>query len=182
MDNTSGKSKTPKTIKRPGNFAEALLEIGGKKKKLTKETRSQKEEKKSGKVEHEWLQKKNKTERHKEVTSASIFNREQEEIKKAIKEIQEELKKLAKELAGIGSDIDKVVHQEIVNPGTYHLNFFEALRRYLVQLRKKASESGNWLDISQQRKQSQNKYWGGVKKSGTKFMLSSERTMATQAG
>lgn len=176
--NTSNKS-SQSTYKKPRNFAEALLELG---RKTTETDKSPSPvENGSSRVEHDWKNQL-RLERHKEITTTSVFSREQEEVAQKIKEVQEELKKLAKELAALGSEIDKAITETVVNPGTYHLNFFESLRRYLYQLRKKASESKDWLAISQQRKQSQNHYWGGVKKSGTSFMLSSERTLATQSG
>lgn len=164
--------------KKPANFAEALLELGNRQNSNHSPEVKQGEQ---GKVEHDWKNQL-RLERHKEVINTSVFNREQEEVAEKIKEIQEELKKLAKDLAILGSEVDKAIHEAIVNPGKYHLNFFESLRRYLQQLRKKAAESKNWLAVSQQRKQAQNHYQTGVKKSGTSFMLSSERTIATQTG
>ncbi len=171
-----------KSNKKPRNFAEALLELKGSRKSPSRKESHSDNNDASGKVEHDWKKDRLKLERHKEVSNTQIFNREQEEVKQKIQEVLEELKNLAKELATIGSEIDKAVHEAVVNPGTYHVNFFEALRRYLLQLRKKASESKNWLAISQQRKNAQNHHQTGVKKSGTSFMLSSERTVATQSG
>jgi hypothetical protein len=173
MDNTKT-NKKPTRFKKPSNFAEALLEVGGKPVKRP-------EKKESGK-EVDFVKDRLKLERHKEVINTSVFDKKEEETKQKIQEIQAELKKLATEIANLGMGVDKAIKEQIANPGTYHINFFESLRTYLVQLRKKASESKSWLAISQQRKQAQNHFWGNVKKSGTKYMLSQERTAATQAG
>jgi DNA-binding HxlR family transcriptional regulator len=175
MNNTKSNQKS-NAFKKPSNFAEALLELG------SRPSPSQNSKEQKGQTEKDWLKERLKNERHQEVINTQVFNREQEEIKSKITEIQEELKQLASEMSNLGTGIDKAIQTNITNPGTYHISFFEALKRYLVQLRKKASESKNWLAISQQRKQSQNHYWGSVKSSGTKFMLSQERTLATQAG
>lgn len=124
----------------------------------------------------------NRLDRHREVVSTPIYDRQQEEVKAQIDALRQELRALAKEMAGLGQSVQKAVEEEVVNPGTYHIGFFEQLKRYIKLLRKQVSESKNWLALSAQRKQSQKHYWGQVQKSGTKFMLSQERYMATQAG
>lgn len=120
--------------------------------------------------------------RHREVNETKIFDRKEEEVKAKIAAIKEQLKLLIKELAGMDKELEKAIEEETVNPGTYHLNFFEKLRTFLLDLRKKVADSANWLEVSNQRKASQQGYWGNVKRSGTKYLLSQERTLATQAG
>ena len=168
--------------KKPGNFAEALLELGGRRTNTNSPDRQNQAERPTGHVEHDWQRKELRQKLHQEIMNTQVYSRENEEVKQKIEEVLAELKKLAAEIATLGSDIDKAVHEAVVNPGTYHVNFFEALRRFLLQLRKRVHESSDWLAISSQRKQAQNHYWGGVKKAGTSFMLSNERTLATQAG
>ena len=111
-----------------------------------------------------------------------IYSREQQQIKLQIKTLQEKIKQLAKEQAGLMAEAEKAAFQAVANPGTYHLNFFERLINLLELARKKISESKTWLQLSNQRSKRRSHYWGQVKKSGTKFMLSQERYMATQSG
>jgi hypothetical protein len=120
--------------------------------------------------------------RHREISETKIFDRKEEEVKAKISAIKEQLQLLIQELAGMDKELEKAIEEEIVNPGTYHLNFFEKLRKLLLDLRKRVADSTNWLEISNQRKAAQQGFWGNVKKSGTKYMLSQERTLATQAG
>jgi hypothetical protein len=120
--------------------------------------------------------------RHREVNETKIFDRKEEEIKAKISAIKEQLQLLMQELAGMDKELEKAIEEEIVNPGTYHLNFFEKLRKILLDLRKRVADSANWLEVSSQRKAAQQGFWGNVKKSGTKYLLSQERTLATQAG
>lgn len=120
--------------------------------------------------------------RHKEITETKVFDRKQEEAKAKIEAIKEQLQLLIKELAGMDKELEKAIEEEIVNPGTYHVNYFEKIRKFLIDLRKRVADSANWLEMSNQRKAAQQGYWGQVRKSGTKFMLSQERTLATQAG
>lgn len=121
-------------------------------------------------------------ERHREVAETKVFDRKELETKTKIRVIQDELQLLAKELAGMDQQLEKAIQEEITNPGTYHLNFFEKLRRFLLDLRKRVADSTNWLEISNQRKAAQQGFWGNVGKSGTKYLLSQERTVATQSG
>lgn len=121
--------------------------------------------------------------RHQEIINAEpLYDRRAEEVKQQIKALQEELRMLAADLAAAGTGIQKAIEEEVVNPGAYHLSFFEALRKFIANLRKQVAESSNWLDESNQRKQAQRHYQMGMKKSGTKFTLSQERQVATSVG
>jgi hypothetical protein len=60
--------------------------------------------------------------------------------------------------------------------------FFARLEIFIARLREDVRLSSKFLEISSQRKGGGRFYWGNVKKSGTKYMLSSERNMVTQTG
>ena len=113
-----------------------------------------------------------------------IFNRRQEEVDKKISEIKVELKKIQAGLDVIDTSTQTVINQEIVNPGTYHLNFFEKLLKFLQHMRKRVVESRHWHSINSQRSTTKSYYWkqANNKIGGTKFMLSQERQVATQTG
>jgi len=112
-----------------------------------------------------------------------IFHRKEEEAKLQIKSIQEELKKLAEVTQGLSQEVKKAVFTASVAPGTYHLTFFDRIRGIIELARKQISESKTWFEsFNRRKKHKQGHYWGQVKKSGTKFMLSQERYMATQSG
>jgi hypothetical protein len=78
--------------------------------------------------------------------------------------------------------LSTAIEEEVTTPGTYHLNFFEKLKQFIILMRKQVQDSQSWLEMSYSRKKAQNGYWSGFKKSGTKFSLSSERYMATSSG
>jgi hypothetical protein len=111
-----------------------------------------------------------------------VFSRKQEEIKAQITAIQEELKKLISEAAGLAKEVEVAVEQSVVNPGIYHLNYFDKLRQLLILLRKKVADSRTWMHTVNSRTKRRSYFWGQVQKSGTKFLLSQERYMSTQAG
>lgn len=111
-----------------------------------------------------------------------IFSREKNQLKVQIETIQTQIKKLAKEEVGLMEEVDQAAFQAVVNPGVYHQNFFERLL-YLIKLaRKKVADSRTWLQMQNHRCKKRNGYWQSVKKSGTSFMLSGERTASTQSG
>lgn len=113
-----------------------------------------------------------------------IFNRRQEEVNHKIDQIRVELKRLAKEIVYLDQSTQAVIAQEIKNPGTYHLNFFEKLLSFLQYMRKRVVESRHWASLQNQRSATKSYYWqmSNKKVGGTKFMLSQERTLATQTG
>jgi len=120
--------------------------------------------------------------RHQEINLTPLFDRRDEEIKTQIKALREELALLAQDLNKLGHSVQNAIEQEIAQPGVYHINFFEKLKKFIITLRKQVNDSASWLEVSYQRRQAKKHYWGGVKKSGTKFMLSHDRAVATQTG
>ncbi len=111
-----------------------------------------------------------------------IFTRKEQETKLQIKAIQEELKKLAESTEGLAQEVKVATMQIPAEPGVYHLTFLERLRQFIALFRKRIEESRSWLSLANQRAKKRSHYWAQVGKSGTKFMLSQERYMATQAG
>lgn len=111
-----------------------------------------------------------------------VFSSKQEEVKLQIKAIQEEIKKLADSTDGLSYEVKKAALQAVVSPGIYHVSFFERIRRIIQFVRKQIAESRTWLETMNNRSRKQSYYWGRVKQSGTKFMLSQERYLSTQVG
>lgn len=111
-----------------------------------------------------------------------IWTRAEQETKLQISALIQELKKIAESTKELAKEVQIAAVQVPVEPGSYHLSFFENLRQTILLFRKQIQESASWLGAFNQKAKKRNFYWGQVRKSGTKFMLSSERYMATQAG
>lgn len=111
-----------------------------------------------------------------------VWTKKEEDTRLQIATVLEELKKLASATKDLAKEADIAAKQVPVEPGVYHLSFFERLRETLILLRKRIEESATWLTAFNQKANRRNNYWAQVRKSGTKFMLSQERYMATQAG
>ena len=112
-----------------------------------------------------------------------VFSQKEEQSKHEIKALQQQLIKLIEDTQGLTQEVEIAVTQQVVDPGTYHVNFFDRLRQFIQLMRKKIQDSSSWLSTFNSRaKRQQGLYWAQVQKSGTKFMLSQERSMVTQTG
>ena len=78
-------------------------------------------------------------------------------------------------------EVERVAQEEIVDPGIYHLNFFDKLVTTLKVLRKNISESKSWLDMVFTKKQKRG-FKGRAKAGGAQYRMSHERRMVTQTG
>lgn len=107
-----------------------------------------------------------------------VFSHVDEKLRQEIEEVRHELKALMETMKNVEQQIEKAIIEEVVNPGVYHFNYFQKVKLWLRFMRKSLSSGSLWHEMSNSRSQ-RGAYWKGVKKSGTKFMLSQERTVAT---
>ncbi len=119
--------------------------------------------------------------RRPEIQRPPVVHLEEVNLKQQIDAVRAELKALAASIKSLNQEVQKTIIEAPVVPGIYHLNFFEKLKSFLQILREQIDDSRTWLSLQNNRKKKQG-YWGMYKKHGTSFGLSSERTMATQAG
>lgn len=106
----------------------------------------------------------------------------QHEVKMQIQEILVEIKKLTKTTKELEIEFREVAIVEVpVNPGKYHLNFFEWILSTIANARKRVEDATSWLSVFKSKKDKR-QYWSLFKKHGTSFGLSGERIVATQVG
>lgn len=111
-----------------------------------------------------------------------LWSKENRETKLQVQALQQEIQQLVKASDNLAKEIEIASFQLPPETGKYHINFFERLRNLIRALRSKIQESSLWLAEWNKKAKRRNYYWGQVKKSGTKFMLSSDRQVATQTG
>ena len=114
-----------------------------------------------------------------------IFHQKEQSAKKEIEAIKQEILKIIKTTNGISAEIlsaEQSAMGNTVEAGTYHINFFQRIRRLLAIAKKNLAESAHWLEQFNNRKKAKGVYWQNVKKSGAKYQLSSERSVVTQTG
>ncbi len=118
-------------------------------------------------------------------TERVLFSQKEEKAKQQIEAIKSEIKKIIDTTKTIDARVF-MVEKEVMSPtvavGTYHENFFEKLLKVLIIIRKSLTDSKNWMEAMSSRNSAKSYYWGNVQKSGSKYMLSNERYMSTQAG
>lgn len=112
----------------------------------------------------------------------TLYLQNEQQVKGQIIAIQEEIKAMVKSIGDLGKEVQVATMQSVVNPGTYHRNFFETLRSLIKNLQLKVTESRNWVAASNARAKQKKGYWAMAKSAGTKFTLSSERYMVTSTG
>lgn len=105
-----------------------------------------------------------------------------QETKAKLESVRQELQLLSKSIKGFHQEVEKAILEMPVNPGVYHINFFEQLRSFIESLRQTIDNGSTWLSAFTANSKKKRGYWGMYKKHGTTFGLSSERTTATQSG
>jgi len=76
----------------------------------------------------------------------------------------------------------KIAMMEIpLNPGIYHISFFEKLISFMQSFRKKIEEAVVWLQASNKRSEKKN-YWTMYKKKGSSFLLAPDHYLQRSAG
>lgn len=114
-----------------------------------------------------------------------LFTRQQKETQQQVLALQEEIKKLAESTAQLVSEVkqaETISLQPIPSAGKYHINFLTRLKEIIISIRSQIQESAFWLAAWNKKAQKRNYYWNQFKQSGSKFLLSSDRYVSTQAG
>lgn len=107
---------------------------------------------------------------------------ENREMRMKIQEVMIELKRLVDSSQILEIEFkDVATDQTPINPGKYHINFFEWLLAVIRTAREKVEDSGAWLATLGSKKKKR-QYWSMFKKHGTTFGLSNERVVSTQTG
>jgi hypothetical protein len=103
------------------------------------------------------------------------------QLKVQLHALMQEVLSLAKTTQNLGEQVEVASMQAPVEPGVYHLVFFEKLLEFIKSFRKKIENSATWLGAVNSRAQKKN-FWGTYKKQGSKFFLSSEHYLQRSAG
>lgn len=122
--------------------------------------------------------------RHKEMQMTEVFNLREAKDKELIKQLQEQLRSLAKEIKTLDGSVKTAIHADIVDPGTYHVHFFQQLLNFVVLMRKRVQEANTWIENFNSRAKKQGAFWGQVynKKGGTAYLMSQGHQVARNVG
>lgn len=118
----------------------------------------------------------------------NLANKEKRLSDEKIGKLRLHLQALASEIAKLSLSNQKLAMEtqnavmEIpINPGIYHIAFFEKLIIFMQSFRKKIEEAATWLQASSKRSEKKN-YWNMYKKKGSSFLLSPDHYLQRSAG
>jgi hypothetical protein len=103
------------------------------------------------------------------------------ELKMQLKAITEEVIMLAQNTQELAEEVKVATMQAPVEPGPYHIVYFEKLLEFIRSFRKNIGQAKNWLHSSNKRAQKKN-YWASYKKHGGKFLLAADHYVSRSAG
>lgn len=119
-----------------------------------------------------------------------VFQEEKEQSQKKsnelriqLKMIQEELVQIAQGTQQLAEETENAAMMQAVDPGVYHVIFFEKLLEFVKSFRKKINEANVWLSSANRRAGKKAKGWvSNYKQHGAKYLLSGEHYAQRSAG
>jgi hypothetical protein len=110
-----------------------------------------------------------------------LFEKKSNELRVQLHAVMQEINVLVKTTKNLSDEAEKASMQAPIEPGVYHLIFFEKLLEFLKSFRKKIEDASVWLQATNKRAQKKN-YWAKYKKHGGKFLLSADHYLTRSAG
>ncbi len=104
------------------------------------------------------------------------------ELKMRLNAIMEEVVVLTQTTQDLAKETQIAAMQAPIEPGIYHLIFFENLLKFLKSFKKKINEASLWLQSANKRASKKNKWGANYKKHGAKYLLSGEHYLTRSAG
>ncbi len=104
------------------------------------------------------------------------------ELKLQLNAVMQEVVSITSQTQELAKETQIAAMQAPVEPGIYHIFFFKYLLDYLQSFRKKIEDASVWLSALNKRASKKNMWGQNYKKSGAKYLLSSEHYIARSAG
>jgi len=109
------------------------------------------------------------------------FEEKTNQLRLELQAIMQEVQHLAKATANLGAEVKTAAFQAPINPGKYHLVFFEKILETIQSFRKKIESAGVWLASVNKRTQKKG-FWNQYKQQKSSFLLNPESYNARSAG
>lgn len=104
---------------------------------------------------------------------AKVSREKGNELRVELQAVMNEVKKLADSTNGLAEATNAASISAPVEPGIYHINFFESLLEFLQSFRKRIDLAATWLQSTNKRAEKKN-FWSQYHKKGTSFLLNPE--------
>jgi len=112
---------------------------------------------------------------------SSLVETKSNELRVELHALTQEIQKLVASTQEISQEVKIASFQAPIEPGIYHLIFFQKLLEFIKSFRKKIEDSSVWLNGTNTRA-SQKDYWQKYEKHGSKFLLSADHYLTRSAG
>jgi hypothetical protein len=109
-------------------------------------------------------------------------NKKTNELKMQLSAVQRELIGIAQSTQELAQETQIATMQVAVDPGVYHVIFFEKLLDFIKSFRKKINQSHHWLASANKRAGKKGSWTANYKQHGAKYLLSGEHYVARSAG
>ncbi|KKR43806.1 hypothetical protein A2434_02215 [Candidatus Woesebacteria bacterium RIFOXYC1_FULL_41_14] len=103
------------------------------------------------------------------------------ELRMELKAIMEEIQKVAASTENFAEAAQVSMISAPIEPGIYHVHFFESILEFLQSFRKRIDLAATWLTSTNKRAEKKN-YWATYKKKGSSFLLSPDHYLSRSAG
>lgn len=104
------------------------------------------------------------------------------ELRMYLKGVREEIIVLAQKTESLAEESQVAAMQAPVEPGVYHVIFFEKLLEFIKSFRRKVEEASVWLHAVNRRAAKKNAWGTRYKQYGAKYLLSGEHYLQRSAG
>ena len=111
----------------------------------------------------------------------ALSNEKMTKLRVQLQAMTSEIAKLASATQGLAQETQIAMITAPVEPGVYHIIFFEKVLEFLQSFRKKIENASVWLYSSNKRAEKKN-YWSMYKKKGSSFLLSPDHYLQRSAG
>lgn len=116
------------------------------------------------------------------VEEKESIDRKSNELRIQLSSIQQEILELAQGTQDLAEETQIAAMQAPIEPGIYHILFFEKLLEFVKSFRKKIEEASVWLHATNKRAAKKNAWGANYKKHGAKYLLSGEHYLSRSAG
>ncbi len=103
------------------------------------------------------------------------------ELKLQLHAISQEVVTLVQSTQNLSQEVQIAAMQAPIEPGVYHVIFFQKLLEFIKSFRKKIEDASIWLQSVNKRAMKKN-YWSLYKQHGSKFLLSPDHYLQRSAG
>ena len=109
------------------------------------------------------------------------FEEKDQALRMELQAIMQELKSVAESTENLAEATEVAMISAPVEPGIYHINFFQNILEFLKSFKKKIDLAATWLTSANKRAEKKN-YWATFKKHGSSFLLAPDHYSQRSAG